>query len=61
MCKEVGGYLTRCACIAASIAQIDDGESLSQSVTDQCRYRAARAAKNERKYRHGICHNVALV
>ena len=29
LCKKVGGYLTRCACIAASIAQIDNHQSLS--------------------------------
>ena len=37
---EVGGYLTRCACIAASIA-LHNGKLLS----DICRYRAALAAK----------------
>ena len=49
MCKEVGGYLTRCARIAASIALNDESwvtQSVSQSVTDQCRYRAAGATKN---------------
>ena len=32
MCKEVGGYLTQCARIAASIA-LNDESLLSQSVT----------------------------
>ena len=49
MCKEVGGYLTRCARIAASIALNDESsvtQSPSQSLTHEGRYRAARAAKN---------------
>ena len=57
MCKEVGGYLTRCARIAASIALNDESwvtQSVSQSVTDQCRYRAAGADKNDAKLTHGF-------
>ena len=34
--KEVGGYRTKCACIAASIA-----------LNDECRYRAVLAAKKD--------------
>ena len=36
--KEVGGYLTRSARIAASIAQIDNHQLLSHSVTQSVRY-----------------------
>ena len=43
--KQVGGYLTKCARIAASIA-LNDESLVTQSVTHEGRYRAARAAKN---------------
>ena len=39
--KEVGGYLTRSARIAASIAQIDNHQSFSYL----CRYRAGKKAE----------------
>ena len=42
---EVGGYLTRCALIAASIA-LNDESLLTHSVRPICWYRATLAANN---------------
>ena len=49
--KEVGGCLTRCACIAALIALNDESlvsHSVSHKLSYLCRYKAARAANNEK-------------
>ena len=50
--KQSGGYLTRCVLIAASIAQIDNHYSVTQSL---CTCRAARAAKKDLSQRMPLC------